>query len=272
MNRGARRLPVFGDDDDRRYFLHLTGEALERVDADIHAYALMTNHFHLLAQGEVPAVSALMKSLGELYTRWFNDKYGLDGSLFKGRFRSKPIGSERYQLTALRYVHRNPMNSDAVNWAYPWTSHQAYLGDSSSPAWLQTDCLLGVLGGSVGYAALVYGNEPPSSTPAKPPEVRVDSPGAVEWALGLASEDELALVAQGGRGVRNDQRMACALLCLEFTQWQSHDLATRYGFGSGNSLRAAATRARRRELRDPAFAAELARARDRLRPRLRSAG
>ena len=273
MNRGARRLPVFGDDDDRRYFLHLTGEALEGLDAEAHAYALMTNHYHLLVRGAVPAISAFMKSVGELYTRWFNDKYDLDGALFRGRFRSKPIDSERYQLAALRYIHRNPIDTSGAGWDYQWTSHRAYSGRRSAHPWLVVDELLSAVGGPKNYAAFVYGDGP-STEPASPspPGVRVDTPQAVEWALGLASDEERALIAHGGRGIRNDQRAACALLCLEFTQWQSSDLAARYGYRSGNSFRTAATRARQREAHDAAFGAELARARSWLRPRMREAG
>ena len=64
-------------------------------DARVHAYALMGNHSHLLVEGPVSALARTLKHVGENYTRRFNGKYGLDGPIFGGRHRSRPIDGDR---------------------------------------------------------------------------------------------------------------------------------------------------------------------------------
>ena len=48
IQRGNNRQPIFGSDDDYRYYLEKLKEAFLKHECDIHAYVLMTNHVHLL--------------------------------------------------------------------------------------------------------------------------------------------------------------------------------------------------------------------------------
>jgi putative transposase len=52
MNRGGRREAIFLDDRDRELFLETPSEACEKTDWQVHAWCLMSNHFHLV--GETP--------------------------------------------------------------------------------------------------------------------------------------------------------------------------------------------------------------------------
>ena len=54
MNRGDRREPIFRDDQDRRRFLDTLGEACEKTGWQLHAWCLMGNHFHLVAETPKP--------------------------------------------------------------------------------------------------------------------------------------------------------------------------------------------------------------------------
>ena len=46
MNSG----PIFQDDADRKRFLEILGASTERFRLLVHAYVLMNNHYHLIAQ------------------------------------------------------------------------------------------------------------------------------------------------------------------------------------------------------------------------------
>ena len=48
MARGNRREAIYGDDDDRRYFLKTLGEACAMTGWSIHAWVLMGNHYYLV--------------------------------------------------------------------------------------------------------------------------------------------------------------------------------------------------------------------------------
>ena len=50
MNRGDRRESIFKDDEDRQRFLGTLGEACVKTGWQVHAYCLMSNHFHLVIE------------------------------------------------------------------------------------------------------------------------------------------------------------------------------------------------------------------------------
>ena len=50
MNRGDHREPIFKDDQDRRRFMATLGEAYEKTEWEVHAFCLMSNHFHLVME------------------------------------------------------------------------------------------------------------------------------------------------------------------------------------------------------------------------------
>ncbi len=265
MNRGARRLPVFGDEDDHQFFLRLVGEAVGRCDVRVHAYVLMGNHFHLLVEAPACRLGAAMKHIGEHFTRRFNAKYGLDGPLFRGRYRSKPIESERYLLQVLRYIHRNPVEHGIGGLDHRWSSHNAYAGAAPGPTWLTIGALLGQLGSRDayrGYLADASGDGTAGAFGERPTRVRPDTVEAVNRALGIASREELDLVR--GSELRATVRLAAVLMAAEATGLSSADLAEHYGYRSGSGVRMAVRRARVRLDSDPAFARIVADARTRL--------
>ncbi len=156
MNRGAARKAIFLDEDDRRVFIALLAKYSMKTQVEVHAYALMSNHFHLVVRTPFGNLNELMHSLSSRYARYFNDRNGIDGGLCKGRYKSVLIDSESHLLGVSRYVHRNPLafwRGDLVT--YRWSSYPAYLGSRVRPAWLFTGETLELANGSEAYKALV---------------------------------------------------------------------------------------------------------------------
>ena len=50
MSRGNRRQEIYLDDVDRHDFLKTLAEACQKTDWQVHAYCLMTNHYHLVVE------------------------------------------------------------------------------------------------------------------------------------------------------------------------------------------------------------------------------
>jgi putative transposase len=118
---------AFQDDDYLRYLTNLR-EASLRYGVAIHAYALMTNHVHLLATpAEVGAVSRVMQTLGRLYVPYVNVRYRRTGTLWEGRCKSCLVDSGDYLLRCYRYIELNPVRAAMVAAAadYRWSSHRA---------------------------------------------------------------------------------------------------------------------------------------------------
>ena len=71
-SRGDRREPIYRDDDDRRAQLDVLAQAMDRFDAQVLAYCLMGNHYHLVLHTRQPNLSRLMRHLNGVYTQQFN--------------------------------------------------------------------------------------------------------------------------------------------------------------------------------------------------------
>ena len=128
IQRGNNRTICFGSDDDMAAYAGWLYEGASKYGVDIHGWAFMTNHVHLLATpNESDSISRLMQFLGRQYVRYFNRAYGGTGTLFEGRFKSCPVQSENYLLTCLRYIELNPVRAGMVDdpVEYYWSSYPA---------------------------------------------------------------------------------------------------------------------------------------------------
>lgn len=130
ISRGNDRRPIFRDDSDRRQFLELLAKYRKRQAFRLFAFALMTNHFHLLMETSSKPLSKTMQMLLGSYTRYFNRRHHRVGHLFQGRYKAILCEKEPYLLELTRYIHLNPVRSKIVRdpVAYRWSSHSVYLG------------------------------------------------------------------------------------------------------------------------------------------------
>lgn len=142
-NRGVAGGEIFRDDTDRAGFLERVFEAHERWGTRVHAYCLMSNHFHFLIEDPEGELSRAIRHITGSHTQLFNLRHDRDGPLFKGRFHSRVVTDEAYLVLAMRYIHRNPMEAGLVRRAgdWPWSSHRYYVRDAA-PAWLATRALM----------------------------------------------------------------------------------------------------------------------------------
>jgi len=157
MNRGAARQHIFYTKHDARQFLALVGEASERFGVEVHAYCLMTNHFHLLVRCPSGGLSEFMHLVGSHYVRYFNARLDRDGPMFRGRFHAIRLDTSNYVHHVGRYIHRNPIDVRPLVGLdeYEWSSFRYYARDRAHPRWLRMDELLGEHGTRPNYRAFV---------------------------------------------------------------------------------------------------------------------
>jgi putative transposase len=126
IQRGNNKLACFRDERDHRIYLSLLDELSDFYGCAVHAYALMTNHVHLLlTPRRTDGPSLLMKHLGQRFVQYVNRKHGRTGSLFEGRFRSCIVDTEGYLLRCHRYIEMNPVRAGMVAHPsqYRWSSY-----------------------------------------------------------------------------------------------------------------------------------------------------
>lgn len=141
MNRGRGRGDIFLGEEYFANFLSVLSEAVERFGIKLHAYCLMTNHYHLLISTPDGNLQRAMRHIGGVYTQRYNKLQQTDGSLFKGRYKSILIDSDEYLLHVSKYIHLNPIDARVVKKLsdYRWSSYPAFIKKNKVEKWLSVD-------------------------------------------------------------------------------------------------------------------------------------
>ena len=147
-SRGNERKDVFMSQKDREQFLSYLESAVNRYDAVIHAYCLMSNHYHLILETPSGNLSKIMQHINGAYTNYFNLKRKRCGHLFQGRFKAILVEADEYAQELSRYIHLNPVRATIVNRPeeYRWSSYLDYTGERKCPDWLETSLILEYFG------------------------------------------------------------------------------------------------------------------------------
>jgi len=191
MNRGVARRTVFENDRDVRYFLSRVARAARAGWIAVHAYCVLTTHFHLLVESRERGLSYAMRRIQNEYVRWFNRGRKRDGALFRGRFRSRPVESLEYRRVLVRYIDENAVLARLVPDAalYPHGSARAY-ARSRGPLWLARSWVEGEVRARTGtraydpsHYAVCFG-APGSPSLASVVERRIEAPAGGRDPLG----------------------------------------------------------------------------------------
>ncbi len=131
IQRGNNRQPIFASTADYQMLLQLLGDNAAKFGVALHAYVLISNHFHLLATPDTAeGLPQMMQAVGRRYVRYFNDTQKRSGTLWEGRYKSTLIQTDRYLLACMVYIDLNPVRAGLATQAadYPWSSHTHYTG------------------------------------------------------------------------------------------------------------------------------------------------
>ena len=99
--------------------------------ADILAYCLMPNHYHLLVYVKCEDFGhQVMQPMMISYSRAVNRDMQRVGSLFQGRYQAKRIRSTEQLVQLTRYIHRNPVEAGLSKLPEDWefSSYKEYIG------------------------------------------------------------------------------------------------------------------------------------------------
>jgi len=134
MARGIEGCDIFRDKTDRENFLDRLSGLLAQPNAPrLYAWALLSNHLHLLLQPNDMALSSMMRCLLTGHAVRFNLRHNRQGHLFQNRYKSLVVDEDSYFLELVRYIHLNPVRAGAVEGLeqlehYPYAGHAALVG------------------------------------------------------------------------------------------------------------------------------------------------
>jgi len=150
MGRGLEGSAIFREERDRADFVARLEAVCQDGSLVVYAWALLSNHFHLLVRtGERP-LAQTMKRLLTGYVVNFNRRHHRAGHLLQNRYKSIVCEDDPYLLELTRYIHLNPLRAGLVKSLralrrYPWAGHAALLG-AVPRAWQETATVLAYFG------------------------------------------------------------------------------------------------------------------------------
>src|SRR5205085_2109434 len=109
FSRGTRRLLLYRDPEDYSTFLNILAFALRESGCEMWAYALMSNHYHLVLWGDSAQLALCMYQVNRIYARYHNKKYQLGGHVFDGPYQAFRVATVRLTMRTLAYVFLNPV-------------------------------------------------------------------------------------------------------------------------------------------------------------------
>jgi putative transposase len=160
INRGNYRRALFLAPGEGQSFLQTLGEGVRLMGWRLHAYVLMSNHFHLAVETPEPNLVEGMHWLSSTWATKFNRFRKERGHLFQGRYQALVIEEASALARVVDYIHLNPVRAKLIEpvqlRSYRWSSLPGILRGE-----VQVDAAGWQGGGRFGTGAIapeVYGN------------------------------------------------------------------------------------------------------------------
>ncbi|MEH6765801.1 MAG: transposase [Aequorivita antarctica] len=142
FNRGNNKENIFIEDKNYIYFLQLLKKHILPI-ADIYAYCLLKNHFHVLlrikdendiSQKYIERPHQAFSNMFNSYTKAINKAYCRSGSLFQEHLKRKRIKDEKHLIQVFAYIHLNPVKHGFTEdyKGYPHSSYKAFVTNKNS--------------------------------------------------------------------------------------------------------------------------------------------
>jgi len=133
IGRGIEGITIFREEADRHDFINRLAKFCHERSIAVYAWALMSNHFHLLIRTGIQPLSTSMRKILTGYAVHFNRRYKRCGHLFHNRYKSIVCEDDPYLLELTRYIHLNPVRAGIVESLnalcdYQWTGHGVIMG------------------------------------------------------------------------------------------------------------------------------------------------
>jgi REP element-mobilizing transposase RayT len=139
LNRGNYRAAIFRDGATKEAFLRCLTEACEKTGWVVHAWCLMSNHYHLALETPQPNLVDGMQWFQATFATRFNRFRKEGGHLFQGRYKALAVERGLALGSLCHYLHLNPVRAglcpvdQLADWR--WSSHHWLMHPRLRPPW-----------------------------------------------------------------------------------------------------------------------------------------
>jgi putative transposase len=146
INRGNYRADIFRSEKAKTAFLTCLDEACGQTGWRVHAWCLMSNHYHLAISTPQANLVEGMRWLQGTFSVRFNRLRNERGHLFQGRYKSLLVDPDGGLGPLCHYIHLNPVRAKMRPVTalpdYPWTSLRWLCSPRLRPEWYQPQAAL----------------------------------------------------------------------------------------------------------------------------------
>lgn len=114
LNRGNYRSDIFAEEGAKKTFLRCLDEACAKTGWRVHAWCLMSNHYHLALETPVPNLVDGMQWLQGTFSTRFNRFRQENGHVFQGRYKALIVEGGSALGSLCHYIHLNPVRAGIV--------------------------------------------------------------------------------------------------------------------------------------------------------------
>ncbi len=116
---------IFEDEPVATRFIERMKVAFDNYNVKLPAWTVMSNHAHMVVEGDVERIARAFQSLGGSFCRWFNRHTGGRGAVFDSRYYLKPIVDRNQYINCLAYVFNNPVRAKITDKPedYKWSNY-----------------------------------------------------------------------------------------------------------------------------------------------------
>ncbi|MFZ5646948.1 MAG: REP-associated tyrosine transposase [Bacillota bacterium] len=128
IQRGNNRENVFERPEYKEYLVDQFRKSVAVDGIELFAYVVMGNHFHLALRTCAEPLRKVMHRINTRYSLYYNRVMERTGHVFEGRYKAIPVDNEKYLISLVKYIHRNPVRAGicpAVR-DYPWSGDRFY--------------------------------------------------------------------------------------------------------------------------------------------------
>ena len=158
--RGIEKKKIVSHDQDRQDFVARMGTIALETETSVYAWALMTNHAHILLRSGPSGLPRYMRRLLSGYAVSYNRRHRRHGHLFQNRYKSIVCEEDSYFKELVRYIHLNPLRAKLVDNLtkldrYRYCGHSVLMGRVKND-WQDRDYVLKWFGPKEGEAKRAY--------------------------------------------------------------------------------------------------------------------